>query len=142
MIEESLLVQGGRVLDPASGRDEVADVRIVEGRVAEIGSLRPHTGESVLPAQGLVVTPGLVDLCVHLREPGFEDKETIRSGAQAAVAGGFTAIAAMPDTDEPPEPGSPRWNAGRLSALKPPWVAGRQNPTQVDPKFGSNPAAR
>ncbi|MEM7167006.1 MAG: dihydroorotase [Planctomycetota bacterium] len=96
-----MLIQGGRILDPASGRDEVADLRIEAGCVAEIGALTPRDGESVVSATGLIVTPGLIDLCVHLREPGFEAVETIRTGAEAALAGGFTAIAAMPDTDPP-----------------------------------------
>lgn len=93
------LIQGGRLVDPANERDETTDLRLQEGHVASIGRLSPEPGERVIDARGHLVTPGLVDLCVHLREPGFEDIETIRSGAQAALAGGFTAIAAMPDTD-------------------------------------------
>lgn len=96
-----LLIQGGRVVDPAAQRDEVIDLRIVDGVVAELGQFEAHEDERVVDAAGLVVTPGFVDLCVHLREPGFADIETIESGAQAALAGGFTAIAAMPDTDPP-----------------------------------------
>lgn len=96
-----MLIQGGRVIDPATGRDEVCDLRIEAGCIAELGALKPATSESVIDAAGLIVTPGLIDLCVHLREPGFEAVETIGSGAQAALAGGFTAIAAMPDTDPP-----------------------------------------
>lgn len=95
------MIQGGRVIDPATGRDEVCDVRILEGHIDVIGKTPVRAGESVLDARGLVVTPGLVDLCVHLREPGFEEVETIRSGARAALAGGFTSIAAMPDTEPP-----------------------------------------
>ncbi len=95
------LLQGGRVVDPASGRDEICDLRIEGGAIAEIGRLAPRGGEETIAARGLLVAPGLVDLCVHLREPGFEEAETIRSGAQAALAGGFTAIAAMPDTVPP-----------------------------------------
>lgn len=96
-----MLIQGGHVVDPVNGRDEVCDLRIEAGCIAELGSLQPFPDESVIDATGLVVTPGLVDLCVHLREPGFAAIETIRSGAAAALAGGFTSIAAMPDTDPP-----------------------------------------
>ncbi|MGE3165819.1 MAG: dihydroorotase [Planctomycetota bacterium] len=95
------LLQGGRVVDPANGRDETLDLRIEAGHVTALGRLSVLPDETVIDARGLLVTPGLVDLCVHLREPGFEDIETIRSGAQAALAGGFTTIAAMPDTDPP-----------------------------------------
>ncbi|MFN0056887.1 MAG: dihydroorotase [Planctomycetota bacterium] len=94
----SLLIAGGRLVDPLNGRDELADLRVEDGCVAAIGRLAPRTGEVVLDARGLAVTPGLIDICVHLRDPGFEEIETIQTGAQAALAGGFTAIAAMPDT--------------------------------------------
>ncbi len=88
------------MIDPAAGRDCVADVRIREGRVLEVGEdLAPRDGEAVFEARGRLVTPGLVDLHVHLREPGQEAKETIAAGAAAAAAGGFTTICAMPNTD-------------------------------------------
>lgn len=95
------LLKGGRIVDPSCGRDEVADLRVTDGVIAAIGSLDVEPGEEVLSVDGQAVTPGLIDLCVHLREPGFESIETIRTGAASALAGGFTAIAAMPDTDPP-----------------------------------------
>ncbi|MEE8142529.1 MAG: dihydroorotase [Planctomycetota bacterium] len=96
-----LILQGGRLLDPSTGQDEVGDLRVEGDRIVAHGRLTPVSGEQVLDTTGLVITPGFVDLCVHLREPGFDDVETIRSGAQAALAGGFTAVAAMPDTEPP-----------------------------------------
>jgi dihydroorotase len=92
----SLLLQGGRVLDPASGRDETADLFIADGRIAA-----PGRADRVVDARGKWVVPGLIDMHVHLREPGREDKETIASGAAAAVAGGFTTVAAMANAGQP-----------------------------------------
>ena len=93
----SVVIKGGRVVDPSGERD--ADVLIADGRVAEVGaSLK---GDRVLDATGCLVAPGLVDLHVHLREPGDEDAETIDTGARAAALGGFTAIVAMPNTQPP-----------------------------------------
>jgi len=100
-IEEatSLLVRGGRVVDPATGTDGPMDVLIVAGAIAAVGrGLSPAPGGRTVDASGLVVVPGLIDLHVHLREPGFEDKETIATGLRAAVRGGFTAVCAMPNT--------------------------------------------
>jgi len=95
-----LLIQNGRVIDPASGTDRVADVLVQEDRIAAVGKgLGKPDGAEVFDAKGLVVAPGLIDLHVHLREPGNEDVETIASGARAAAAGGFTAVCAMPNTD-------------------------------------------
>ncbi len=96
----SLMVQGGRVIDPASGLDATLDVLIVDGRIAEVGPhLAAPPGAQVINADGLVVAPGFVDLHTHLREPGQEHKETITTGARAAARGGFTTICAMPNTD-------------------------------------------
>jgi dihydroorotase len=92
------LIVGGRVIDPATGRDERADVLIVDGKVAEIGSVS-RTDAEVVDADGLIVSPGFVDMHTHLREPGREDEETIASASAAAAAGGFTAVCAMPNTD-------------------------------------------
>jgi dihydroorotase len=95
-----LLVRGGQVVDATGER--VADVRVVAGRIAEVGTgLTAGAGATVLDAGGCVVTPGLVDIQVHFREPGREDAENIESGAQAAALGGCTAVVCMPNTDPP-----------------------------------------
>jgi dihydroorotase len=94
-----IVLRGGRVLDPSSGRDELADVRVAGGTVIAIEKrVEPSAGDHVIELAGMLVTPGLVDSHVHLREPGGEAKETIATGASAAVAGGFTTICAMPNT--------------------------------------------
>jgi dihydroorotase len=95
-----LLLRGGRLVDPSTGLDQVADLLIVEGRVADHGTTlsAPDDAEHV-DASGMIVCPGLIDVHVHLREPGYEHKETIATGARAALAGGFTAVCAMPNTD-------------------------------------------
>lgn len=95
----SLILQNGRLLDPASKSDRLVDLRVVEGKVAEIGapnSLR--NADKVLDATGRWILPGLVDVHVHLREPGEEYKEDIASGSKAAAFGGFTTVVAMPNT--------------------------------------------
>lgn len=94
----SILLRGGRVVDPAVGLDEVCDVIISDGRIAEIGpDLKLDKGTTVECAEKIVI-PGLVDVHTHLREPGREDKETVASGTRAAAHGGFTAVCAMPNT--------------------------------------------
>lgn len=94
-----LLIRSGRVIDPATGRDENADVLISAGRIARIGPGLERDGECrELDAEGCLVTPGLVDPHVHLREPGQESKETIASGTASAAAGGFTTVCCMPNT--------------------------------------------
>lgn len=95
----SLLIRGGRVLDPAWGRDEVADVLIEDGLIKAVGGEIAARPAEVIDAAGLIVAPGFIDLHVHLREPGREDKETIASGTRAAAAGGFTTICPMPNTE-------------------------------------------
>ncbi len=106
---ESLLLEGGRVIDPATGTDAPLDLLIRDGRIAElrprkkgVGSIPP--GTQVLKVEGALVCPGFIDMHVHLREPGQEHKETIESGTRAAAAGGFTTVACMPNTDP--------WNDG------------------------------
>ena len=95
----SLLIKGGRVVDPANGLDGVADVLVTDGRIAKVGrGLKGPEGTHVVTATDQVVCPGLIDIHVHLREPGFEYKETIASGTRAAAAGGFTAVACMANT--------------------------------------------
>jgi dihydroorotase len=97
-----LLLRGGRVVDPSQKLDGVRDVLLADGTVAEIGEgVGAAEDARVVDCTGLVVTPGLVDVHVHLREPGSEHKETIATGARAAAAGGFTAVCAMPNTDPP-----------------------------------------
>jgi dihydroorotase len=93
------VIRNGRIIDPANKRDEVADLAIVDGRIADLSEIRnPKSEIDVIDAAGLIVAPGLIDLHVHLREPGFGWKETIESGARAAAAGGFTTIVCMPNT--------------------------------------------
>jgi dihydroorotase len=97
----ALAIKGGHLVDPAAGVDELKDILLKNGHVAEIagpGKLKQANGAEVLDATGLTVAPGLVDIHVHLREPGQGYKETIASGTAAAAAGGFTAVAAMPNT--------------------------------------------
>jgi len=97
----AILIRGGQFIDPAAGVDALKDVLLKDGRVAEIaapGKIKQGEGAEVLDATGLVIAPGLIDMHVHLREPGQAHKETIATGTAAAAAGGFTAVAAMPNT--------------------------------------------
>ena len=95
-----LLLKGGRVIDPGTGRDGELDVLVEDGRIALIDRNVAVDGAEVVElGKGWIVGPGLIDIHVHLREPGQEHKETIASGTAAAVAGGFTAVACMPNTD-------------------------------------------
>jgi len=97
-----MLIRGGRIVDPSQNIDGRLDLLLADGNVVEIRSgIEPSDGWDVVDAAGMVVVPGLIDVHVHLREPGGEHKETIRSGARAAAAGGFTAVVAMPNTDPP-----------------------------------------
>jgi dihydroorotase len=95
-VSQRILLRGGRLVDPASGRDETADVLIEDGVIAADG---PSSGATTIDADGLVIAPGLVDLHTHLRQPGREDKETVETGCRAAALGGFTAVAPMANTD-------------------------------------------
>jgi dihydroorotase len=103
----ALLIKNGRVLDPASGLDEIIDVLVDGGRIRALArGLKPAAGSgagevSVLDAAGLVVLPGLIDMHTHLREPGHEYKETIQTGSRAAAAGGFTSLVCMANTSPP-----------------------------------------
>jgi len=95
----SRLLKGARVVDPANGRNGEFDVLIENGRIARVGKDLPAEGSSVVELpRGLIICPGLIDMHVHLREPGQEHKETVATGTAAAVAGGFTAVACMPNT--------------------------------------------
>ncbi len=100
-MSKSILIRGGRVIDPSREIDEKMDVLIVGDKIAGLGREAAGSADEVIDADGLLVTPGLIDMHVHLREPGHEDKETIETGTAAAVAGGFTAVACMPNTDPP-----------------------------------------
>ena len=95
-----LLIKGGRVIDPATGTDETADVAIANGRVLAIkDALGDFQAEQILDAAGCLVIPGLVDLAVRLREPGHEHTHMLASEMSAAVAGGITSLVCQPDTD-------------------------------------------
>ena len=92
-------IRGGRVIDPACGRDEVGDVLIEDGVIAAVGSVpEGQDADEIIDAAGLVVAPGLVDMHTHMREPGFEEKETIATGTAAAARGGVTSVLAMGNT--------------------------------------------
>jgi dihydroorotase len=95
---KELLIRNGRVIDPASGRNEIADVFVRGDTIVAVGPGLDAAGARVFDAAGLIVAPGFIDMHVHLREPGFEYSETIASGAKAAAAGGFTSICCMPNT--------------------------------------------
>jgi dihydroorotase len=106
----ALLLRGGKIIDPSAGRDGAGELLIADGKIAAVGSadeIRPsierltqsgYTLQTLDLPPGLIVSPGFVDLHVHLREPGFEEKETIQTGAEAAARGGFTTICCMPNT--------------------------------------------
>ena len=100
-----LLLKGGRVIDPSQGMDTVTDILMEDGKISQIkkGIPLPKAGSKdtlrVIDLKGKIIAPGLIDMHTHLREPGFEYKETVRTGSEAAVAGGFTAIACMANTD-------------------------------------------
>jgi len=99
-----LLIQGGHIIDPSRGIDEIGSLLITEGKISWLGKgeiASPQLDCDTLHAQGLIVCPGFVDLHCHLRQPGFEEKETIATGSQAAARGGFTTICCMPNTSPP-----------------------------------------
>jgi len=93
-----LVIKNGRVIDPANGVDRRCDVLVADGRIAEVGVVGQVECERVIDAAGKLVTPGLIDIHVHFREPGDEEEETIASGSAAAVAAGFTSVVCMPNT--------------------------------------------
>ncbi|HEX4641412.1 MAG TPA: dihydroorotase [Chthoniobacterales bacterium] len=110
-----MVIRNGRIVDPANERDEIGDLFIVDGKIAKDGDDRDA---EVIDATGLVVAPGLIDLHVHLREPGFGWKETIESGARAAAAGGFTTIVCMPNTSPVADsPGTIGWIRDRAKEV-------------------------
>jgi dihydroorotase len=96
---KTTIIRNGRVIDPANNRDEIGDLVIVNGWIADQSAIRnPQSEIAEIDGKGLIVAPGLIDMHVHLREPGFAHKETIASGARAAAAGGFTTVVCMPNT--------------------------------------------
>ncbi|KAA1295531.1 MAG: dihydroorotase [SAR202 cluster bacterium] len=97
-----MLIKSGRVIDPSSDIDEITDLLIVDGKIAKVGLLDLENPPSeVYNAEGMIVTPGFIDIHCHLREPGEEYKETIETGTKSAAAGGFTTVCAMPNTNPP-----------------------------------------
>jgi dihydroorotase len=94
----SLLIKNGHVVDPANGVDAPLDVLVIDGKIARVAKDITDKADQIIDATGLTVTPGLIDLQVHVREPGREDKETIETASWAALAGGVTSIVAMPNT--------------------------------------------
>ncbi len=94
----SLLIQNGRVIDPSQQMDRIANLLVVDGRIAAL-DVQPGGEQTIIDASGKIVCPGLIDMHVHLREPGREEDETIETGTAAALAGGFTSIACMPNTE-------------------------------------------
>jgi len=97
----ALLIKGGRLIDPANGRDEELDILIEEGKIGKIARDIRALGRRIIDASGKVVSPGFIDLHTHLRQPGREDEETIETGSRAAAKGGFTTVCAMPNTEPP-----------------------------------------
>ncbi len=101
---KSLLIHGGHIIDPSQGIDEIGSLLITKGKISWLGRgevTPPRPDYDVLHAQGLIVCPGFIDLHCHLRQPGFEEKETIATGSRAAARGGFTTICCMPNTSPP-----------------------------------------
>jgi dihydroorotase len=98
-----LLIKNGRIIDPSQNLDMNGDVFIADGKIKETGRFTgvPETDCAVLDAGGLIVCPGFIDFHCHLRQPGFEEKETIATGSRAAAAGGFTTVCCMPNTNPP-----------------------------------------
>src|SRR5580692_2769111 len=118
-----VLILNGRLVDPASGVDAERDVLLRHGRVAAVevpGELRAVRGKEIIDAKGMIVAPGLVDVHVHLREPGQTYKESIKTGTEAAAAGGFTSVVAMPNTV--PVNGSVAGLEWMLNAARGAWV--------------------
>ena len=96
---KKLLIKGGKVVSPADDLNEELDLLVVDGKVTEVAEEIDASEAEVIDATGKIVTPGLIDMHVHLREPGFEHKEDIKSGTESAAAGGFTSVACMPNTE-------------------------------------------
>ena len=111
----NIIIRNGRIIDPANKRDEVADLAILRGKIVQTSEIGGQKSEEI-DAKGLIVAPGLIDIHVHLREPGFGHKETIASGARAAAVGGFTTIVCMPNTSPPADnPATIAWIRDRAT---------------------------
>ena len=101
MNEKNLLIKNARIIDTASGLDDVGDILIADGKILRTGKDISAAGAAVIDASGLTACPGFIDLHCHLRQPGYEEKETIASGAAAAARGGYTTVCCMPNTNPP-----------------------------------------
>jgi dihydroorotase len=97
----NMILKGAKVIDPALGIDEVSDILVIDGRISAIEKRINISGAAVIDLDGMTLVPGLIDMHVHFREPGYEYKEDIESGSRSAVAGGFTTVACMPNTNPP-----------------------------------------
>jgi dihydroorotase len=114
----AFVIRGGRVIDPVNERDQVSDIFIEDGKIVSSLSENQKSKCEVIDASGLIVAPGLIDIHVHLREPGFSHKETIESGARAAAAGGFTTVVCMPNTSPAADtPSTIAWIKERAATL-------------------------
>jgi dihydroorotase len=118
-MSSATIIRNGRVIDPGNKRDEIADLLIVDGKIAPVSQLSTlNTQPDEIDARNLIVCPGLIDMHVHLREPGFGHKETIESGARAAAAGGFTTVVCMPNTSPVADnPSTIAWIKDRAAAV-------------------------
>jgi dihydroorotase len=118
-MSSATIIRNGRVIDPANKRDEIADLLIVDGKIAPVSQLSTlNTQPDEIDARNLIVCPGLIDMHVHLREPGFGHKETIESGARAAAAGGFSTVVCMPNTSPVADnPSTIAWIKDRAAAV-------------------------
>ena len=98
-MNKKYLIKGGRVIDPTNKVDAVLDIFVSGGKIEKVGKDLDVKADETIDAKGRIVSPGLIDMHVHLREPGREDEETVKTGSRAAVRGGFTGILCMPNTD-------------------------------------------
>ncbi|CUT04015.1 amidohydrolase family protein, partial [Candidatus Kryptobacter tengchongensis] len=96
-----ILLKNARVISPSQGLDEVIDLLIVDGRIEKLGNIEETKDFQVYDMSGKIISPGFIDMHVHLREPGFEHKETIETGIEAGANGGFTGLCCMPNTEPP-----------------------------------------
>ena len=116
----ALLIRNGRIIDPANDRDEIGDLLIVDGLIASLDKSTINHQPDEIDAADLIVSPGLIDIHVHFREPGFSWKETIASGARAAAAGGFTTVVCMPNTSPAADsPSTIAWIADHAAEVSP-----------------------